>query len=889
MASTTTPGHVHPPLSTLDIRTIPKGWVARPRLDRMLTLASQGPVTLVTGGPGSGKTVLLRSWAQQEPKGAVAWLGLDVTDNDRGAFRRHLGEVGNAIDPRLGELLLDLFDEQHTARRSSPAFDALHGIQRAVIVVDDLHAVVNREVLDFMAHLAHNLPANLHLIASSRHRPKFLYREPWALGELHEIEEQAIAFTPDEARALLTSVNTHSVTADEASALVERTDGWATGLRLAALLFPDCASTSTLVARLTGDAGLVADYFAHEVLADATADVTRFMVETSVLDVMTASSCVAVTGRLDGKALLDLLADQHIFVTKLDTAEPTYRYNTLFREFLRSRLQRDRGFAGADPHLKAAIWFASRGDTRAAIHHLVAHGAYDKAFELGVSSVIEKLNDSLPLVDLGQALAEVPQDYIRQDPFRLCVLAADLLADRRLAEAAMCLRAVELAGGSNCHDELLRSDVELLWSVRDGLLCDPQGVLLHHRLAMELLTVGYSRRPPSPIENTSPGWIEALNSVLRIKAQNLAIAAEAWIGGSQVADPALSDDRAPKLSSNPQVPSAMARLAYKAGRLEEALQLAKAAFEDASEKGRTSSVFALDSLVTQATVLYERDQLATARECLMMAQQLCGDQNQEHWHVAIGCEMVRTMIAQGNAFAAFECLRELREIELGDPLPVHLRRRLDGIEVRFRLSLGDLAGAIRILALGSEELRTVEMNARFDLSAGRPDRAAARLVGTIDQAPTPRIEIERLVLLARALRQLGSDHRAESALARAVDRGRTERFIRIFLDDAPELISLLKGAAHKDSDVYIQEILARATTGSKTSQATNYVEVLEPLSGRERELLSYLSSHWSQPEIAAQMYISVNTVKTHAKAVYRKLGAASRSEAVAIAHARGLI
>jgi len=223
------------------------------------------------------------------------------------------------------------------------------------------------------------------------------------------------------------------------------------------------------------------------------------------------------------------------------------------------------------------------------------------------------------------------------------------------------------------------------------------------------------------------------------------------------------------------------------------------------------------------------------------------------------------------------------------PLPDHIRNRLDEVEIRCRLVLGDLEGSIRILKMGAHELETVELVARLDLSAGRPDRAADRLASALDPAASARSEIERLLLLARAQLQLGDEFRADGLFGRAIDRGRAERFIRVFLDDAPELIGSLHTIASRLSDSYVMDMVSRTDHVGRRSRQASSFDILEPLTQRERELLSYLPSHLSQQEIAGLMYISLNTVKSHTKAIYRKLGAASRSKAVYIAHSHGLL
>jgi LuxR family transcriptional regulator, maltose regulon positive regulatory protein len=180
-----------------------------------------------------------------------------------------------------------------------------------------------------------------------------------------------------------------------------------------------------------------------------------------------------------------------------------------------------------------------------------------------------------------------------------------------------------------------------------------------------------------------------------------------------------------------------------------------------------------------------------------------------------------------------------------------------------------------------------ETLARIDLFSGRPDRALSRLAA----GPLPKVgaEIRRLILLACAEMQRGRTQLAEDAVSRAVSAGRPEGFLRPFLEEAPQVLPLLRGLVPACPDLYVTHLLCHAEESVPVREAADHSSVLEPLTDRERELLGYLPSHLHMREIADLMYVSLNTVKTHLKNIYRKLGATSRSEAVAMARAHGLV
>jgi len=281
--------------------------------------------------------------------------------------------------------------------------------------------------------------------------------------------------------------------------------------------------------------------------------------------------------------------------------------------------------------------------------------------------------------------------------------------------------------------------------------------------------------------------------------------------------------------------------------------------------------------------------LTSAADQLERARRMCGHATQGRWRARVECDVARLMIAEGRPLDALHHLCDIRDAESDEVLPDHLRQRLDHVEIRCRLQLGDVEGALRILKYCDPELRTPEMVSRVDLSSGRPDRAADRLGEAAGGSGPVRCAIERLLLLARAFVQLGDERRVSRTLCQAIEMGRPGWFLRVFLDDLPELMGPLATLSGQFEDTYFSELLSRASALMPDPPPSRSAGLMEFLTGREREVLGYLPSHLTQSEIARIMYVSPNTIKTHTKAIYRKLGASSRSNAVNLARSNGLI
>jgi LuxR family transcriptional regulator, maltose regulon positive regulatory protein len=838
-----------PPRSFLP--ALPPYWIPRDRLAQRLK-AIRSPLTVVTGPRGSGKTALLSEWAEHSAAGTVAWMSLDDADNDAASFRRHLLGAFRSADRSLVEPVIKAIEQRHSKSRERKRVSDLDDASSIVVLVmDDFHVVTNPDVIELVEYLVDHLPVGIRVLLAGRTTPEFCQRSEHR-GQVQVIDERDLRFTLDEAVAMFADIR--SVGHVELEALTEQTLGWATGLRLA-MMIAGGSDDARAIARFAGDIDGVAEYFSHEVMAPESHETRQFLAETSILDVMTPSVCEAVTGRADAGHVLDELFKRHLFISQLDEGQLGYRYHPLFLDFLKGRLQREVPAVVQAAHLRAATWFVAHGDPSAAVQHFA--GAFS-------------------------------EQWAEQSPIRLQMLAAAYLYDLRISEATGCLCFLDGVISGNPRWDLMNVRNELLWSLRDGLLCDPDGVLFHYGRAAELLASSRQQAPLSSATEPQPPWLNDVDASLLSELRPLAAAANLWRGDLEAAVSLLQSDIGTQhASSDLSFTSASANLAQQQGWLEDSSRLAHAALDTPHRQSWAGSIFELNSRMTLASVFFERDDLTSAAEHLEQARRMCAHATQGRWRTRVECDVVRVMMAQGQPLEAMRHLSDTRGAESGEVLPDHIRRQLDHVEIRCRLQLGDVEGALRILKYCDPELRTPEMVSRIDLALGRPDRAVERLTGT--GAGPVRGTIERLLLLARSYVQLGDERRVSRILCQAIEAGRPDWFIRVFLDDLPDLMSPLNTVSTQFHDAYFTELLSHATALKSDRLPSSAGSFMEFLTGREREVLGYLPSHLTQSEIARIMYVSPNTIKTHTKAIYRKLGASSRSNAVNLARSNGLI
>lgn len=537
----------------------PSGWIPRPRLEQALTVASHSRLTAVIGPPGSGKTGLLSSWAEIGSTPMVAWSELTQLDNDPACFIRHLEVAGRLADPWLGSVLSQILGERDCRSGHCGSFANVPG-GPYVLALDDVEVITTHEVLDSIEHLVRCLPAEIHVVMAGRWLPNLPLAHLRSSGQYQEIDEEALQFNVDEAEALFLAARNRPLPREEVRALIERTEGWAAGLRLASLMLVGLDEDALLSPHLTGEVELVAEYFTREVIANLPGPFREFLVQTSVLDELTPDVCRAVTGRLDAVEILEELARRHLFIVPLDVQKRTYRYQRLFLEFLRGIVWRKAPLIGRAAHARAASWFISQGDHGSAVRNLVDAGQYEAAFALGVKSIIGRLDERAPFDKQESVVSMVPDDYLEADPFRLCVLATELLWDVRLFEAARCIRAIERTSRFHPQHELLLGQAELLWTIRDGLLSDPDGVLLHYGLAAERFT--FERASVLHGAQTYPQWLGAMDAALVANVRPFAVDAQLWRGDTQAAIAVLRDQMpAETLSDHPSYQAVLARSA----------------------------------------------------------------------------------------------------------------------------------------------------------------------------------------------------------------------------------------------------------------------------------------------------------------------------------------
>jgi LuxR family maltose regulon positive regulatory protein len=839
------------------VATLPTPCLRRPRLDAQLTFGTQGRLTVVTGPPGAGKTTLLADWARRRPAAQTRWISLRAIDNDPTRFWRQVHvSVGGALH----------------------ADEALP----TVLVVDDFQVIDNRQIISAFGAFLGGLPSHVRVVVSSRSDPDLRLHRLRLSGELTEIRPGDLRFTLAETGEFFMLISSNPPGRDALRAFADLTEGWATGLRMVATELGAGHAASSLARRFSGEFGPVADYFRSEVVERLPAHESQFLFQTSALELLSGGVCQQLSGRADALRILESLAERNLFVFRVDATGSCYRHHRLFGQFLCGELARADPARARQLRIEAAGWLRGKGDFGGSVHQLVSAGAYDEAFDQAALHDLKRLSIGLPhhapLLPCG-----LPDAYLAADPYRMFAVSASLLAAGREAEGMAWLRRVERAGRRHREHRVERPLIEALRAVSAALRADMVSVIRH----VERARVPLTRRRTQPGRALS--WEPVLDSAVSDQLAPLAARAYLWLDdperaraelGAQVA----SDEDRMGLARL----GAQAWLACRDGQLQRALGLARQVLEEAGRYGEPPGLATADSYLALTMVLWERHDLGRAAELLEGALAPDDQSGRLFYLWPLECQLIRVLLSRGDVRQALDRLEPLqargRPPSWSSSLP-HPHE----LESRCWYLLGDQLRGLSALECVPPPNRSEELLAWAELCAGCPGPARERLVAALRRPAAACVHMRRLALLARAEAQLGQERQAELVLRQAVEKSRDEGYITMYVEDAPELLPLLKRIAGRFPDAYLSKLVEHAECANGPINPSGVPPIPEPLSGREHEVLTYLPSHRSQREIAAEMFVSLNTVKTHVQAVYRKLGVRSRSQAVTVARAQNLL
>ncbi len=759
----------------------------------------------------------------------------------------------------------------------------LHGVNQDVaLVLDDFHVIESSDVADGLTYLLDHLPERAHLVIASRADPPLPLARLRARGELGEVRAADLRFTAEEAAEYLNGAMGLELTAADIATLEARTEGWIAALQLAALSLQGRDDVASFIAGFAGDDRFIVDYLVGEVLQRQPESIRRFLLQTSVLDRLLGSLCDAVTGATGGKAALESLDRQNLFVIPLDDRREWYRYHHLFADVLRARLLDEDPDAAVELHHRASVWYADHGEPSDAVRHTLAAGDFTRAAAL-VELAIPDMQRDRQDATIHEWAHALPEDIVRVRPVLAVGLAGGLMAtgefervDARLDQAehwlALAPDAREPAGMVVVDEAQLRALPGAIEMYRAGLALlrgDTEATVAH---ADRVLAVA-----PDDDE-------------LRRAAARALLGLAAWSEGDldrAFAEYTLSIAGMRRIGHIADILGesiAMADIRVAQGRLRDAQRLYEQGLQLVADHGAGPLRGAADMHVGLAEILRERDDREGAAEHLRRAQELerFGTRQYPYRSRAVRAGI---RLAEGDVAGCLALLEEAERVYDTDFSPAV--RPVGARRARTHVLMGDISAArawVRERGLSTDdELRyvtefehiTMAIILINDQPSGRELQQVSAMLDRLLVAAAAggrgSSVIEILAVQALAFDARGETASALDALRRAIALAEPEGYVRVFAFLGPRLAALREGL----------------TTGV-TPPDPHQAGLVDPLSDRELHVLRLLRSELSGPDIARELTVSLHTVRTHTKNIYTKLGVNSRREAVRRADELGL-
>ncbi len=851
--------------------------LTRPRLTKQMNFQSNGFLTLLSAPAGFGKTTLVSDWIRQENKPA-AWLALDEYDNDPILFWRYLITALQMVDERLGLRALGALTALTKVPLERIVTILINDIVNYIptdkiltLVLDDFHWIHNAEIHQSLSYFLQHQPPQLHLILLTRADPPLSLARLRVEGRLVELRAADLRLTPVEMTVYLNEVMGLEVSAELLALLTEKIEGWAAGLQLAALSLRQRtpADAERLMHTFSGLRQHVFVYLMEEVLAHQTEEVKQFLHETAVLQQFSAPLCTAVTGHKDADRLLRKLTADNLFISPIDDEGQWYRYHPFFAEMLRVNLDEN---SRRECHRRAANWYASQQLMQDAMRNAQAAEDYELMASL-LSQTYKTFLAHALLVSLQKWLAALPAAY--QSP--------------RLRLAAAWCRVYE--SNESELDQIINTIMALSPEIEESF----QGEMLAVRAiyaslygkldeAIRLATEGLSLIDPGDFLSLAAAY-QALGNAYRYRVE-LDAACNAY------AQARWHFENMGNVFMGQLPLYRMASIQILQGRLHQALQTYESIRLHALAAGYEPLIMTGEVFGYLSDLYWEWNDLEQAftyaRQEIELAQS-------GHMLLALVdgyLKLSAVYTAQGDEAAAREALG-LAEAAAVPFQAAPLAAQIAMIQARHELFWGNLGYAAawaddyahqrgtEACVLTPLQAQSADLLlARVWLAENKTAKALALLQEVTSQFEAVgriRLVVEANVLQAMTCIAQEQNTEAQKALIHALALARPEGYIRVFAENGQILVSLLCQVRHLFPD-YVSQLLNTIPSTSATRSSGSLL--LDPLTEREREILSRIAQGQSNRQIADGLFISLGTVKGHVNHIFSKLDVKNRTQAL---------
>lgn len=866
--------------------------VPRPRLIDRLNEGAGCALTLVSAPAGSGKTTLLSAWARQ-CDGSVAWVSLDRRDNDPARFASYLVAALRAPGLELPDPAMPDPDSFEKVLESTLAAAVNRLAERQTplaLALDDYHLIDHPAIHAALAFFLDHLPAGARVILSTRVDPPFPLARLRGSGGLAEARFDSLRFSLEETAAYLETRLDGQLGPQEVEALQERTEGWIAGLQMAALSLHGSPDPRGLVESFAGTHHHVLDYLVDEVLDRQPQHVQDFLLETSILEQLSGPLCSAVTRQPDGRARLEALERDNLFMIPLDHNRRWYRYHHLFAGALRERLARRSPHALRELHRRACAWYAENDSPAEAIDHALAAGDPHHASAL-IERFAERFWMRSQVVSLLRWIQAIQLDVRRTHP-RLC-----------LWEAWMLL----LTGDWQRVSPILETVEARLEDSEDG--GDGTGELRGMLGAMRAFQANISGHPEAAIPHANQA-LEAISeqnlnwrgAVAHILGDSYRLQGDVPAAGKAYAQAEADSRRARNVFGSLVALRYQGEMQFESGHLLQAEDTFQKALRYARRHGAEGWSATGTVHISLGSLYYQRGELDRARRHLEAGLAVCEATGHGIGLVLSHCALARLHHAAGENGEARRHLERADQHAENHALqqlywyPQTLRAlfdldqamhdgwdqsRLQLVEqwaVRSGLKDEDRPRAPGLRHLVYSRLLVLQGMAKGTYQPAL-DYLDAIIEATASEIKTEH-EIGGWLLRARALRGRGDEEAAIQTLARALEVGVERGFVQVFLDEGQDISNLIQEFLIHLPEHPAAGLAAHVLAHSRKRDGERERSLETLFSPREVEVLRLMASGRTNRQIADELVIAESTVKTHLRHVYRKLKVGNRTEAV---------
>ena len=891
-------------LTKLHIPPAGNNVVHRTELFEKLNSGLSRKLILVSAPAGYGKTTLLSDWIIQN-KIPAAWLSLDNGDNDPAVFLSYVISGIQSIYKEFGQSALRLLNSPN-----SPSVESIAGLlineildidQNFLLVLDDFHLINSGEVSKLVTYFLDHIPGNIHIVILTRSDPTLSVSRLRSQHQLVELRSSDLSFSVNDISILFNKRLKLGLSVDDVYSLESKTEGWIAGLQLAALSMQGREDISEFVRNLKGDNRYIMDYLIEEVLKIQTDEIKDFLLQTSILEQMSAPLCNAILNRNDSQLILEALERNNMFVIPLDTERTWYRYHHLFAELLKQRLQLRYKEVIIELHNKACNWFVHNKMFVFAIRHAIAIQNHEKSIQL-IGSVVEEMWEKghhVAILNYGSIL---PEELIKKNANFCLYYAWVLIISGQVQKGATFLNDAETFFDSNFDSNILnnsRSDKKNLWGK-----ITVASAYLHSQLNNPAKTIEY----------------------FKIALDNLGTEESLWLGWGWfafgMAQFSLGDlsqsinafNEAFKFGKQSRNIHLISTVAQRMSDCEQQLGHYRSAYEKCSEfitymndngySDIVNSDWSYAGLhVTIGNTLYMWGNSDEAYESAQIAYKMYKESKDIMLGISVLLLNSMVLSTRGEEKESELMILEAEKLCENNQLLPYLYNILQSLKLMFYLNMNQEEKAkliVNKLKLCPTD-KIDHLNeavylayAYYLLVQGQNKEAGSILFQLHDITYTSK-RVERLIavkIIYAIYYKLTNDfEKAFEKLIEALEQAAPENLVMFFIHNHSGIEGLLEVIFKKPA--YIEKIPPQFIENIKIAiekhrKVVNKIR-LEMLSTREIEIIKCIAIHLSNQEIADKLFISLNTVKTHLKNIFLKLEVDSRLKAVSKAKELGII